>query len=165
MAVAYFRSPIGLLQLTADQRKLRGLRLIDKEDKPAAPNGITESVCAQLEAYFAGTLQAFSFAMLPHGTAFQVRVWAALSRVPYGKVVTYGQLASAIGQPTACRAVANALGANPILLALPCHRVVAATGLGGFSSGMPAKRQLLRHEGILSADSDRILKKFFFTFP
>ncbi|MDD3801438.1 MAG: methylated-DNA--[protein]-cysteine S-methyltransferase [Desulfuromonas sp.] len=82
------------------------------------------------------------------GTAFQRRVWQALQEIPPGQTRSYGQLAAAIGQPTACRAVARALAANPLLWLQPCHRIVPATGgLGGFRAGSTMKRQLLVQEG------------------
>ena len=83
----------------------------------------------------------------PVGTAFQHRVWKALRTIPIGTTWSYKQLAIAIGQPSACRAVANANGRNPIPVAIPCHRVIAANGkLGGFSSGLHRKKWLLSHE-------------------
>jgi O-6-methylguanine DNA methyltransferase len=84
------------------------------------------------------------------GTPFQRRVWDALLAIPRGEVRTYGQIAAAIGAPRAMRAVAGACGANPVALLVPCHRVVAATGLGGYSAGagLAAKRALLAAEGV-----------------
>ena len=83
----------------------------------------------------------------PVGTAFQQRVWAALRTIPVGTTWSYKQLAIAIGKPSACRAVANANGRNPLPVVIPCHRVIAANGeLGGFSSGLQRKKWLLTHE-------------------
>ena len=82
----------------------------------------------------------------PPGTPFQRRVWTALSRIPYGEVWTYGRLAREIDRPKAVRAVAAACGKNPLPLFLPCHRVVSANGLGGFTPGLPWKRHLLAIE-------------------
>ncbi|MDD3182089.1 MAG: methylated-DNA--[protein]-cysteine S-methyltransferase [Alphaproteobacteria bacterium] len=80
------------------------------------------------------------------GTDFQHRVWSALLDIPAGETVTYGELAARIGKPKAARAVGTALGANPIPLLIPCHRVVASTGLGGFTGGLPLKKALLQSE-------------------
>ncbi len=85
--------------------------------------------------------------MQPKDTAFQFAVREKMAQIPYGKTITYGQLAAAIGRTAACRAVANAVGRNSLLIALPCHRVVAANGIGGFSAGLAAKRALLRLAG------------------
>ena len=162
--IQYYDSPIGLLQISADQRKLRGVALVDGRTEEERPNHVTEQAKTQLAEYFAGQRTEFSLFFLYNGTDFQRQVWSKLSEIPYGKAVTYGQLAAAIGQPTACRAVANAVGQNPYLILLPCHRVVAADGIGGFSAGLEAKKQLLTLEGINFSDSAGISPKFLFTF-
>lgn len=162
--IQYYNSPIGLLQISADQRKLRGVALVESRTEEERPNFITEQAKAQLEEYFAGERTEFSLFFLYNGTDFQRQVWSKLSEIPYGKVVTYGQLAAAIGQPTACRAVANAVGQNPYLILLPCHRVVASDGIGGFSAGVEAKEHLLTLEGINFSDSTGISPNFLFTF-
>lgn len=164
MSTAYFETPIGLLKLTADQRKLRSVRKVFVRDTPESSNAVTEEVKHQLTDYFSGKRTAFQLALLPHGTPFQIAVWDKLAQVPYGRVVTYGQLAAAIGRPNACRAVANAVGKNPLLIFIPCHRVVASNGLGGFSSGLETKRALLRLEDVEITASSRFQEKYFFTF-
>ena len=161
--VAYYNSPIGILEIRADQRKLRGISLVSEAGE-AAPNEVTDKVIQQLSEYFDGKRQDFSLFFIPMGTDFQREVWMKLAEIPYGKVVTYGQLAAAIGQPTACRAVAQAVGQNPFLILLPCHRVVAADGLGGFSAGTDVKRKLLTVEGVEFSEKMPISEKFFFTF-
>ena len=83
------------------------------------------------------------------GTPFQLRVWDELQRIPQGEVRTYGELAASLGQPGAGRAVGGANGRNPIPLIVPCHRVVASDGLGGFTGGLEWKERLLAHEGVL----------------
>ncbi len=163
MARAYLESPIGLLRIGTDQRKLRSVRLVE-EREAEQPNPVTERAIEQLEEYFAGKRQQFSIVSMPSGTPFQLQVWGAVKRIPYGKVATYGQIASAIGQPTACRAVANAVGQNPALIFCPCHRVVAAGGLGGFSAGLEAKRKLLALEGVEIVGKSPFSEKFLFTF-
>jgi methylated-DNA-[protein]-cysteine S-methyltransferase len=101
----------------------------------------------QLGEYFAGVRRAFDLPLDLRGTAFQLRVWNALLRIPYGETRTYGQLASALGRPGATRAVGAANGANPVGIIVPCHRVVAAGGgLGGFGGGLGRKRFLLALE-------------------
>lgn len=162
--IQYYDSPIGLLQISADQRKLRGVALVESRTEEERPNFITEQAKAQLEEYFAGDRTEFTLFFLYNGTDFQRQVWSKLSEIPYGKVVTYGQLAAAIGQPTACRAVANAVGQNPYLILLPCHRVVAADGIGGYGPGSEAKKHLLTLEGINFSDSTGISPNFLFTF-
>ncbi len=110
-----------------------------------APQTPAERRAAQeLEQYLAGRRTAFTVPVRPHGTAFDHRVWDVVARIPYGETVTYGEVASAIGNPKAARAVGSANGRNPIPIIVPCHRVVAAGGrLGGYGGGLPLKRRLL----------------------
>ncbi len=161
--VEFYDSPIGILKLTADQRKLRSIERVECAEE-SCPNFVTEQARVQLEEYFAGKREEFSLFFLYNGTEFERAVWSKLAEIPYGRVVTYAQLAAAIGQPTACRAVANAVGKNPFLVLLPCHRVVASNGLGGFSAGLEAKRTLLRLEGVEISENSAFSEKFLFTF-
>jgi methylated-DNA-[protein]-cysteine S-methyltransferase len=106
------------------------------------------AVTAALAAFFAGELDAIaSVAVRTAGTEFQRRVWVALRRIPAGATMTYGQLATVIGRPNACRAVGLANGANPVGIVVPCHRVIGADGtLTGYGGGIERKRWLLAHE-------------------
>jgi len=102
----------------------------------------------QLGAYFAGERESFDIPLKPAGTPFQLRVWSALRDIPFGETRTYGQLASAIGDPSAMRAVGAANGRNTIAIVVPCHRVIGADGsLTGFGGGIERKKFLLRLEG------------------
>ena len=106
----------------------------------------------QVNAYFAGKLRDFTLPLAAEGTAFQTRVWAALVAIPHGETRSYGQLAAALGNPGASRAIGRANATNPICLLVPCHRVIGADGsLTGFAFGEEIKRQLLAHEGALPA--------------
>jgi len=105
-----------------------------------------EEVIEQLEAYDAGSLREFDLALDLRGTPFQLRVWGELQRIPHGEVRTYGEMAASLGQPGASRAVGGANGRNPVPLIVPCHRVVASIGLGGFTGGLEWKERLLAHE-------------------
>ncbi len=101
----------------------------------------------QLEAYFNGSLTAFSCRMEPQGTPFQHIVWKALMSVSFGTCVTYMDIARQIGRPRSIRAVANAIGRNPMLILVPCHRIIGSNGaLTGFSAGLERKIWLLRYE-------------------
>ncbi|MEU5212796.1 methylated-DNA--[protein]-cysteine S-methyltransferase [Streptomyces sp. NPDC020742] len=117
-----------------------------------APEAFTEIV-RQLRAYFDGTLHHFTIEFADsastRGTDFQQRVWKALEAIPYGTTTTYGRIATDIGAaPGAVRAVGTAIGANPLLVVRPCHRVIAANGsLSGYAGGPERKRQLLGIEG------------------
>ena len=112
---------------------------------------LIEAVRGELSAYFAGVPTDFAaLALDPRGTPFQLRVWQELRRIPWGRTISYGELARRVGNPKASRAVGQANAVNPIPLIVPCHRVIAADGgLGGYSSGLDRKRWLLRHEGAM----------------
>ena len=98
----------------------------------------------QLDEYFRRERHVFDIPLLMVGTAFQQRVWEGLLSIPYGKTVSYGEMARRIGMPTSVRAVANANGANAISIFIPCHRVIGSDGsLTGYGGGLPAKRFLL----------------------
>lgn len=117
--------------------------------------GRVAAVTAQLNEYFAGKRRSFNLPLAPSGTAFQKRVWDELSRIPFGETRTYGQIAAAIGNPRACRAVGGANGANPIPVIVPCHRVIGSDGsLTGFGCGLPVKRFLLQLEGVPVKEQD-----------
>lgn len=106
--------------------------------------------CTQLEAYFAGTLKHFDLPLSPAGSRFQQRVYAEMRGIAHGDTRTYGDIADAVG--CSAQAVGQACGANPIPVIIPCHRVLAANGLGGYSGagGVETKVALLRHEGAYS---------------
>lgn len=110
--------------------------------------GPLRAAAAQLEEYFSGARRSFALPLAPRGTAFQLAVWKALTGIPYGETVTYGELARRVGRPGAPRAVGQANGANPLPIVYPCHRVVAAGGrIGGYGGGVETKARLLALEG------------------
>lgn len=103
----------------------------------------------QLDAYFAGQLKLFTLPLMPEGTNFQREVWKALTTIPYGETITYGQLAEKVGNVKAARAVGMANGRNPLPVFIPCHRVVGTGGkLTGYTGGLDIKVKLLKVEGI-----------------
>nr|BEK65186.1 methylated-DNA--[protein]-cysteine S-methyltransferase [Kitasatospora purpeofusca] len=136
------RGPAALATVTAPGQKYALAEPAD--DWEYDPEALAEPV-AQLTAYFAGERTRFDFPLAPVGTEFRRRIWAALDRIPYGETVTYGQLADLAGEsPRAVRAVGGAVGANPLLIVRPCHRVLGANGaLTGFAAGTDRKRWLL----------------------
>jgi methylated-DNA-[protein]-cysteine S-methyltransferase len=156
-------SPVGRLLLTGDERALTGLYLLDAGEHSASVqpgwtrrDGGFPAAAAQLAAYFAGERCEFDLPLAPVGTRFQLAVWAELTRIPYGKTVSYGAVAAALGKSAvASRAVGLANGRNPISIIVPCHRVIGADGsLTGYGWGLDCKEWLLRHEGALAgADS------------
>lgn len=110
--------------------------------------GLTDEAARQLELYFAGKLKKFDLPLCIDGTPFQCDVWETLCSIPYGEMQTYAQIAGQIGRPKAFRAVGSANGRNRIPIIIPCHRVVAVSGLGGYSGGLDVKRYLLKLEHI-----------------
>ena len=104
----------------------------------------------QLRAYFVGELKKFDLKLAPEGTVFQKSVWKALMKIPYGHTASYKDIAVAVENPKAVRAVGGANGRNPLPIVIPCHRVINADGgLGGYSSGLDIKKRLLRLEKII----------------
>lgn len=149
-------SPLGSILLTADADGLTGINFQDAAGAKTPPQGSVESetpfmeTTRQIDAYFRGELREFNLRLSFKGTAFQCRVWNALCAIPYGKTISYRELAQRIGKPTASRAVGGATGRNPLPIVVPCHRVVGADGrLTGYYGGIHLKEYLLRLEGAL----------------
>ena len=157
MNYCYAESPLGPLLLAG---RSEGLHVVGFPEgtgrREVEPDWIEDSqpfrtVAAQIEAYFAGERFKFQCPLSPSGTAFQLKVWGALQRIPYGETISYGELASRIGNPKASRAVGAAVGSNPIPIVVPCHRVIGKSGsLTGFGGGLPAKKMLLELEQRIS---------------
>ena len=142
-------TPVGALWAAASAAGLRELRwgAPDETVDPvsgAAAGAYIDALEAQLAGYFSGERRDFDLRLDPVGTPFQLEVWRALRDVPHGRTVTYGQQAARIGRPSAVRAVGAANGRNPLIIVVPCHRVVGADGaLTGYAGGLEAKRWLL----------------------
>lgn len=139
-------TPVGRLRIDADGDAITAIRETGLElSAPASP--LLAEAARQIGLYFDGKLTEFSFPVRPDcGTPFQRRVWQAAMQVPFGSTVPYSRLAAMAGSPRAARAVGTALGVNPLLLVVPCHRIVGVTGPGGFRLGPDAKRFLLDFE-------------------
>lgn len=119
-----------------------------REEERSSP--IVEEAIRQLSAYFEGSRRDFDLPISPQGTEFQRLVWQHLLDIPYGQIVSYQDLAKAIGKPEAIRAVGAANGQNPISVVVPCHRVLGSDGsLTGYGGGLWRKEWLLKHEGAL----------------
>jgi len=158
MTVEFARtsSPIGPLLVAADEA---GVRLIEFAGRPGAtapprewrraqqPRGPLCATLVQLAEYFAGRRRTFDLPLAPEGTPFQLAIWRAVARIPYGKTITYAELARRAGRPAAPRAAGAANGQNPLPIVVPCHRVIGSDGaLRGFGGGLPAKAALLALE-------------------
>ena len=153
MDYALVPSPAGDLTVAWSAQGIERIWFVDAEDSPAVASTWTRRDTAgfaagvQLAAYFAGTLRDFDLPLMPQGTPFQLDVWEALRKIPYGTTTSYGALAADLGRPGASRAVGGANHNNPLPVVVPCHRVVGADGtLGGYAGGVRFKRILLDHE-------------------
>ncbi len=143
-------SPIGDLLLTSDGHGLTGLYMSPHKGRPEIDHAtrredpVFDDVISELDAYFAGRRETFDIQLCPAGTPFQLRVWAELSRIPYGETISYAELARRVGSPNGFCAVGQANGRNPISVIVPCHRVIGADGsLAGYGGGADRKRFLL----------------------
>ena len=140
-----FQTPIGSVAVQTDGGVVREVNLGAR----GRPQAVSTPVARDLARYFSGESVDFGRydVDLSGYTEFERKVYAATRRIPPGEVRTYGDIARAIGKPGASRAVGNALGKNPACIVIPCHRVVASDGLGGFTGGLAWKRRLLHLEG------------------
>ena len=147
-----YPSPVGTLYLTADEGGLTGIWMHPEktEDFP-----VLAQAKLWLDSYFSGNPEEITFPLNPHGTAFQEQVWEILLTIPYGQTITYGAIAREMArrcgkEKMSAQAVGQAVGANPISILIPCHRVVGAGGkLTGYAGGLDKKSWLLQHEGWL----------------
>ena len=164
-------TPLGPVRVAADDGKLTGLWFRGQQHEPArVPSEPAADLLRQvrrwLESYFAGETPPAMPALAPRGTSFQQRVWAALLRIPAGGTVSYGELAAQLGAPKSTRAVAAAVGRNPISLMIPCHRVIGASGrLTGYAGGLGRKRALLMLESRSAWPWQRIVSGYRPQYP
>jgi methylated-DNA-[protein]-cysteine S-methyltransferase len=145
-------SPIGWLRLTSNGTGLTHLSIADDDetggaDVPADADAVLSAAREQLDAYFDTRLTRFDLPLAPRGTDFQLRVWECLRAIPFGETISYAELARRVDNPKAVRAVGAANGRNPLMIVVPCHRVISADGsLTGFGGGLERKQWLLEHE-------------------
>jgi methylated-DNA-[protein]-cysteine S-methyltransferase len=149
--IAYYNSPLGILKISADEKGIKEIDFVKKGIKSTqnSSSEIIDQCIRQLDEYFQGKRETFELKLNPKGTEFQKRVWKELWKIPYGKTLSYGDIARRIKNQEAVRAVGQAIGRNPISIIIPCHRVIGGDGsLTGFASGLWRKEWLLKHEGI-----------------
>lgn len=140
------KTPIGLLEITATDEAIVGVKPVNHEENTAA-NDLAQKCKDEFEEYFAGKRESFDLPLKGEGTDFQKQVWEQLKRIPYGETRTYGEVAKMMGKPKASRAIGMANHNNPILILVPCHRVIGADGsLTGYAAGIEAKKYLLDFE-------------------
>ena len=142
----YYRSPLGWLKIEGVDSSIKSLDFVSKK----VPGRLSEPLITmrrELEQYFRGKRKKFSLRLAPVGTVFQQSVWKALKDIPYGRKISYRDVAVAIGHPKSVRAVANAIAQNKIAIVIPCHRVIGSDGsLAGYAYGLRKKAWLLGHE-------------------
>lgn len=148
MDTAQIQTPLGSARIKGDEDGIQSIEVLDEstEETTNFPEALKEAA-TQLEEYFQGSRTRFSFKLNPSGTDFQKKVWQALLEIPYGRTLSYLELAKRLGDAKAIRAVAAANGKNPIWIAIPCHRVIGSDGsLTGYAGGLHRKKWLLNHE-------------------
>lgn len=148
----FYESPIGWISIQTEQNVLHSLQFMDKNtiSDHTSLSLCARSVFEELDRYFEYGGHRFTMDIHPLGTPFQQKVWELVKKIPAGKTTTYAELANQFGNIDAARAIGTALGKNPILILLPCHRVIAANGsLTGYAGGLTRKKWLLEHEGFL----------------
>ncbi len=154
-----YSSPIGDMAIISDGQSINRISFLNqKYFKPSLVDEISSEddleifakAKAYLDDYFKGLNPEIDFKLNPHGTDFRLKVWKLLLEIPYGETVTYGQIAQKISPTMAAQAVGGAVGANPIAIMIPCHRVIGKNGdLTGYAAGLDKKIELLKIEGVL----------------
>lgn len=148
----YVRTPVGIIRIEEDGERITALSLDSKSGEQyhaekfveEPPTELLKDAGIQLMEYFQGKRKEFTLPLAPQGTEFQKKVWAALCTIPYGQTRSYGEIAAQIGNPKAARAVGGANNKNPIMIFIPCHRVVGTDGsLTGFACGVGVKKYML----------------------
>lgn len=147
-ACCYIKTPVGFLFVKEDENGICAVNFTDESGEEQLQNAkFLNEAKKQLSEYFSGERKEFNIPLSLTGTDFQKRVWNELKKIPYGKTVCYGDIAAAIGDPKACRAVGMAIHRNPVAIIIPCHRVIGKNGsLTGFAAGIDKKQKLLTFE-------------------
>lgn len=147
-AFCYLETPIGTLRIAESEKGILSLRFDDTASPPPEAKSLyLDDACRQLSEYFLKKRRSFELPLDLRGSQFQKRVWSELQRIPYGETRSYGEIAENIGKPKAARAVGLANNRNPILIIIPCHRVVGKDKkLVGYAGGIERKKYLLELE-------------------
>ena len=153
--IAYYLSPVGELEIESDGDKIIAARFLKDSKQLESPTPATQQCIEELDEYFYKGRKFFSVELDLRGTDFQKKIWNALLNIPFGKTVSYSDLAMATGDLKSVRAVGLANGQNPIPIIVPCHRVIGKDGnLVGYGGGLDKKEWLLRHEGVMSKQTE-----------
>ncbi len=148
MPVLYYKSPLGVTQITEEEGFITAISILDEEADTNSPETpVLAEVEKQLNEYFEGKRLVFDLPLKPAGTAFQQEVWKQLAQIPYGSTTSYNALSHVMQNPLAIRAIAAANGKNKLWIVIPCHRVIGSDGsLTGYAGGLWRKQWLLEHE-------------------
>lgn len=147
MEKSYYKSPVGILEIVCENNKLISLKIVEGISDNDIKSDFIKEVKTQLDEYFSGLRQKFDIKINPEGTKFQKLVWQELEKIPYGETKSYSEIAQIAGHKDAQRAVGSACNKNPIMIIIPCHRVISKKGhIGGFAYGNFIKRKLLELE-------------------
>ncbi len=149
---AVYETPMGLLHVTYEQETVLSLNFHGGMTEASVPSVCSDTAAQQILEYLSGERQIFTIPYRLSGTPFQKLVWEAISMIPYGSTSSYSEIAQVIGQPSSVRAVASACGKNPLLILIPCHRIIGKDGtLHGYAGGIEMKQKLLTLEQQLSS--------------
>ena len=144
---AFYDSPWGRIRIDCGDGFVTCIRRANGESAGHCPTALSDEAARQLAEYFSGRRKCFDLPIRPEGTPFQLSVWNALLQIPYGETRSYQQIAAAVGNPKAVRAVGMACNRNPIWIVIPCHRVVGKNqSLTGYAGGLGMKQDLLALE-------------------
>ena len=147
METAYIKTPLGIAKFMGDENGISVISILDEGTVSVEIPIVLQEAISQLDDYFEGKRNDFTFKLNPKGTEFQQKVWQALLEIPFGKTVSYMDLSKKLGDVKAIRAVASANGKNPLWIVVPCHRVIGTDGsLTGYAGGLWRKKWLLEHE-------------------
>jgi methylated-DNA-[protein]-cysteine S-methyltransferase len=148
--LAYYSSPVGELVIRSEDNRITVVNFLKDSKEPETRTAATEQCILELDEYFTTGRKFFSLELDPQGSGFQKRVWNELLSIPYGKTVSYEEIAMRLGDVKTIRAVGLANGQNPIAIIVPCHRVIGKNGdLVGYGGGLENKEWLLHHEGAI----------------
>lgn len=154
-SITFLRSPLGLLRIEGGAKGVVSVGFAEtSKNNKSGDDRLLKKCVSQINRYFRGSRARFTVKMDLKGTPFQKKVWSELAKIPQGKVVSYRRLAERLDHPRAARAVGNAAGANPVCILVPCHRLVASKGWGGYAYGLARKKKLLKLENC------RLLRSF-----
>lgn len=145
--IGLYPCPFGFFRIVEEEDAVVAIDVVKERQEEECPSEVTDWAARELHEYLEGERRAFTFPYRLVGTPFRLQVWKELEKVPYGETTTYKRLAEAIGRPGAYHAVGGAVGANPLGIVVPCHRVIGTNGsLTGYAWGLPMKEALLELE-------------------